>query len=299
MKMLQAKLVEVPVMRSGVWNYPEDNECIYISNSTLQTMEKSLVGCPIVIGHEYIDNENVQKLTVGRVINAYMGADAKGDTVQYAVCLIEDERALELLINQGYGVSTGYDITKTGDAGTFNMVKYNREIIDGAYNHLAIVANPRMEIARDARILNSKEDIMVFKLFSRKEEEIKLNSDEFVKVNDTEMSLADLVAKTVPTKKLLTNETIVEVDGVKYSIADLIDKFNSCKNEEDEEENEAPAEDKEAPAEDKEESEAPIDEALAKANEVAKANGMPEPQTYHSLDSQDNYFKELFAKRSK
>lgn len=56
-------------------------------------------------------------------------------------------------IKNGFKVSCAYKVTKWGPGGIHNNVPYEREVLDGQYTHLAIVANPRYE---GVRIYNTK-----------------------------------------------------------------------------------------------------------------------------------------------
>jgi hypothetical protein len=56
-------------------------------------------------------------------------------------------------IKNGFKVSCAYRVTKWGPGGIHNNVPYEREVLDGEYTHLAIVANPRYE---GVRIYNTK-----------------------------------------------------------------------------------------------------------------------------------------------
>lgn len=78
-------------------------------------------------------------------------------------------------IKNGFKVSCAYKVTKWGPGGIHNNVPYEKEVLDGEYTHLAIVANPRYE---SVRIYNSKGDktmtlTWIKKLMGAKGEELK------------------------------------------------------------------------------------------------------------------------------
>jgi hypothetical protein len=241
-KLLQAKTIKIPCMRAGLCQYKEER--VFVPQSTLEKLAKTAYGIPVIIDHQ--DDEalkaalargNFDDVAVGRV--ADMHYDTETD-LWMAHMVIDTQEALDLFA-QGYGVSTSYEVTADSEGGTFNAVPFDRTIDDGKYLHLAIVENPRYEIAvkpvfynsvdGDDRpcltlkdevrtietVSNSQGEKPMFKLFRTKREEVKENSDDMM----------------------------VEVDGKQVAMNELIEAYkNAKKNEEPEDEekpeNEAP-----------------------------------------------------------
>ena len=105
---------------------------------------QEFVGCPVVIDHQDVTDENVKDIGAGDIFSVWF--DDK-DGYYWCNGIIRDKKALEL-INQGYSVSCQYVITEYSDNTTgalHNGNPYDKVIENGRPEHLAIVKNPRYE----------------------------------------------------------------------------------------------------------------------------------------------------------
>ena len=105
---------------------------------------QEFVGCPVVIDHQDVTDENVKDIGAGDIFSVWF--DEK-DGYYWCNGIIRDKKALEL-INQGYSVSCQYVITEYSDNTTgalHNGNPYDKVIENGRPEHLAIVKNPRYE----------------------------------------------------------------------------------------------------------------------------------------------------------
>jgi len=214
------KVIRMQCMRRGLCAYPK--ETIYVSQEALWHLANTALGIPVVIDHpsELITDENVSNLAVvGRV--SAMEYDSITDTWD-AVFVVDNEEAISLLQN-GWGVSTAWFGDKYASGGTHNNVGYDRELIEGRYEHLAIVKTPRYEMAVNPIFLNSKtlqddhnKDIiepsnvkiepivrgqknMIGKIFKR------LVSREELKTNEGEELFVDIDGVDVPLSQVITD----------------------------------------------------------------------------------------------
>jgi hypothetical protein len=199
------------------------------------------LGIPVVIDHpsELITDENVSNLAVvGRV--SAMEYDSITDTWD-AVFVVDNEEAISLLQN-GWGVSTAWFGDKYASGGTHNNVGYDRELIEGRYEHLAIVKTPRYEMAVNPIFLNSSS------LQEDTNKDIIENS--IVKIVEPEKPrgqnmIGKIFKRLVSREELKTNEgeeLFVDIDGMDVPLAQVISDVKTLrlnkKNEDEEKEKE-------------------------------------------------------------
>ena len=106
-------------------------------------------GKPVTINHksEISDDDKV-----GIVNDVWFNPD---DGWYWCNGVIWDEAAQNLITDKGWSVSCSYCYTKCDDTGgTENNIPYDIEFLDGEFEHLAIVDNPRYEGANI--VFNSK-----------------------------------------------------------------------------------------------------------------------------------------------
>lgn len=223
------KVIKMKCMRRGLCAYP--NETILVSQNALQILAPSAQGIPVVIDHpnELITEDNISQLpVVGRVGDLHY--DDIDDT-WYAHFIIDRQEGIDLL-QEGWGISTAWFGEKYAGGGTYNNVPYDRELLEGKYEHLAIVKTPRYEMATDPIFLNSKtckSDNNVPKI---------INNDS---MNSNHKKASNMISKIF--KKLITKEEIhtnegeelfVDVDGKEMPISHLVDELKKNKKNEDE-----------------------------------------------------------------
>lgn len=101
----------------------------------------TFVGKPVIINHKSnITDDDI----VGKVLNVWFNAE---DGWYWCDGIITDETAVNLIQNKGWSVSCSYSYTESADGGTENNIPYDIEFLDGEFDHLAIVENPRYERA--------------------------------------------------------------------------------------------------------------------------------------------------------
>jgi outer membrane biosynthesis protein TonB len=295
-KLVIGKTIKIPAMRKGLVQYP--NEVILVNQACLEQLAKTSHGIPVVIEHPGVklDPESIKDVPIhGRVADMHYDQDKDEWSVHFVV---DTEEAVTKL-KSGWGVSTAWFGDKYGSAGTYNAVPYDRELLEGHYEHLAIVKDPRYEMAQGPVFYNSKNDLanetkkdtintnlqksggkeMLFKLFRTIREEIKTNENEQYMLNiagqDVPLSNVLEEMKNMEAKKneeekkkeetkakTLNGEDMVEHNGEKMSVNALVEKYNAMKKE-----NEVKPEEKK---EEKENAETP--EEKAKKEAEAKKN---------------------------
>lgn len=132
-------------MVEGVAEYPEHKSPdgspmrILVLENTLKEMDRSFVGKPVYVNHQEVDLQNIQEQADGYVIESFFNTlDGK----HWAKFIVVSDRGHEAIKN-GWRLSNAYTPRNTRSGGKWHAVEYAQEIVDGEYDHLAIVPNPR------------------------------------------------------------------------------------------------------------------------------------------------------------
>ena len=136
----------------GVAHYEEFGD-VLITKETLDGFINTMVGCPVIIQHKDIDDENVDKERVGVISNVWFD---EFDGWYYCDGIIWDKQAIDLVKNQEWSVSCTYDFDSDKLEKIHNGKKINMEFTGGEFLHLALVPNPRYERANI--VVNSKDE---------------------------------------------------------------------------------------------------------------------------------------------
>lgn len=172
-----------------------------ILNVTLEALMKfyqTMIGCPVVIKHQDVTDENAREISVGYVTCAEYSNDG------WFSCsgIIYDKEAIEL-IGKGWSVSCTYEVLETtGVSGERNAVPFDDELVNGRFLHLAIVPNPRYEKAT-ITLMNSKGKGMWKNIFNSK----KLKNSEEKEKDMAKQNEADT------DKNALKNKIMEHING--------------------------------------------------------------------------------------
>lgn len=126
------------------------------------------VGCPVIIDHQDITDENVKEKSVGVISDVWYN---EKDGWFWCKGIITDKEAIDL-INKGYTVSCQYEITEyqeNTENKLHNGNEFDKYILNGKPEHLAIVENPRYEnayIAVNAIEVNAQNNIKEQEMFN-------------------------------------------------------------------------------------------------------------------------------------
>ena len=136
-----------------------------------------MVGCPVIINHEDVNDKNVNELRVGTISRVWFN---ELDGWYHCEGIITDEQAVDLIKNQGWNVSCSYNFVSDNTKKMYHGKEIDMEFIDGEFLHLAIVEKPRYEGANIVvnSLLDSNESL-------KKEIKniINKNQDEFIEQN--------------------------------------------------------------------------------------------------------------------
>lgn len=249
----------------GVVSYKNTDggeDIFFIGNDTLKKMNASFTGKPIYIQHQEVPLSQMKERAVGYVVESfYLPEDGK----QWLKMLITDDEAFEAIQN-GWKVSNAYNVKDLGAGGVWHNIPYKREILDGEYEHLALVADPRYEEAvimtpedfksyKEAKkkeldamsldnskkavikksVENNKERKTMFQFFTKKKVEnmdgVALQDVEVQLENGSSMKIGDIVKSVEENLKKQATETPIEektvmVNGKEVTISALIKMYN-------------------------------------------------------------------------
>jgi hypothetical protein len=224
-------------------------------------MNSSFLGKPVFnFDHKVVDINDAFNFTAEEkekhAVGVISGVGYDVESGMYFVDMMVWDEETQKNIDDGYGVSNAY-IPQVIGGGEYNNVSYDREVVDGKYDHMAIVDNPRYG---DVRIFeNSKkgEKVKKYILFGKEKEDVKQNAkppadkkDEGVKLNmnsvivvegGEEIPISEMVElyKNSEDKKnsdkekpTMNMDDTVEIDGKEVSMKELVDNYNSKKNAE-------------------------------------------------------------------
>lgn len=235
-------------IEAGLVSY-EKAGVLKVSKETLDKFVQSLVGCPVIIRHQIVKNENVDEIRCGVVSGvSYNSADG------WFWCegIIWDAEAIKK-IEQGWSVSCTYTVTEsTGESGEWHNMSFDDELLNGVFEHLAIVPNPRYEEA--TILLNSKEEKsdMLLKLFNSKKirnsnegKDMKKENEDSIDKNALKNRIMEHVNKAVKGQGEIDGESEEKwykdfremLDKLAYSESED-DKSNEKEDEETEEKEE-------------------------------------------------------------
>ena len=292
-------------IEAGVAHYRDFGD-VLITKETLDKFINTMVGCPVIITHKDIDDNNADKERVGVVSEVWYNS---ADGWYYCSGIIWDKKAIDLVKNQGWSVSCTYDFESDNQAKTHNGKKIDREFTNGEFLHLALVDNPRYERANI--VMNAKEEMPedekvadeLKKKFARMQE-VKNNQDKrkenitMTALNDLENFVRGIVENAC--KKEVENEkddkrklidevagmmksagaddelirtAIAKMEKIAYEKSEADTADNNCKNEKEEVKEEMKEEkegDKAEPLEEKEEEKDEKDEEFKEEKEIVK-----------------------------
>ena len=131
-----------------------------LEKDTIDKFINGFVGCPVIVGHKDVTNENAKDLSCGNICHIWYD---EADGWYWGDGIIDNEEAIQK-INEGYNVSCQYEITEYSNNTTnalHNGNPYDKVILNGKPEHLAIVDRPRYEnamIAMNALDLSAKNE---------------------------------------------------------------------------------------------------------------------------------------------
>ncbi|MGB2578979.1 hypothetical protein AAIR98_000898 [Elusimicrobium simillimum] len=211
---------------AGVCGY--EDETILITNDTLKKMDATFAGKPVYVDHQKVQLETLQQDADGYVAESFFLPE---DGCHWAKFIVVSDKGHEA-VDKGFAVSNAYIPESFGVGGEWHNIKYNREITDGYYTHLALVANPRYE---EAEIM-TPEDFKAYKEAKRAQLNQLQNSKDDAKEKKSMANPFKLFTRKEVTNSEELSEAMVELkDGKTMSIKEIINAVEETKKEEEKE----------------------------------------------------------------
>lgn len=277
----------------GIVSYEDMNAGIAMLRAeTIAKYMRTFIGKPVIIEHKKLTPANFEKHSVGYVTEVYQDEYSGWF---YCKFLLTNDEAKDK-VAQGYSVSCGYKVLATKPGGEWHAIKYDEEITELEFNHLALVINPRYEDCRiyenskgAAKVIKQEEQKM-FKLFSRqkKQDERYNTADLFVDVDGEKVSVDELLKyNSVDMQEIGEQSEIEDADGNKIKVADLVNSYRANKKNEkkdDDKENEDD-EDKENEEEDEDKKNEEDKDKKENEDEEEKKNAKKDVSHFVKLNS--------------
>lgn len=188
-----------------------------LTKENLDKFVQGFVGCPVIIDHNEVYDDNAEDLRVGTVSRVWFD-----ETDGYYWCegIIWDEKSLDLILNKGWSVSCQYDITEIDEqGGIHNGIEFDKTILNGSFEHLALVDAPRYEAALIAVNSSGKKKFLYNKAINsnfKEEEHPRDNDGKFT--DGTNTSFYNENSKTIELKgnELGSTDDEIRENGLKY-----------------------------------------------------------------------------------
>ncbi len=269
---------------------------ILVLANAIAKMDRTFEGRPVYVDHvDEVEVKRIPEDADGHVVKSFRNS---ADGKHWVEFLVTTQEGLDAL-RRGWKLSNAYTPTSKTIGGMWHGLDYDEEVTDGAYDHLAIVENPRYAESKVltpdefklynakqeqelTRLANSKDKIKgapMFKIFKREKVENTLDMENMVielPTSKKEVTLAKLVndADKLENAHGYCNEDhLVKVGEEEMSVKQMKNKYSAMmkKNADEEEEKK-----KNAEAEGKEGEEKKENEDEEKKDEEKKKNALDE-----------------------
>lgn len=257
-------------MYAGLAGY--EDETILVDLAAMMALSKTMKGVPVYVEHQDVELENIERAD-GYVSDCWY--NEKDGWLWAKFVAVTD--AAHAAIRNGWAVSNAYMPEGDEGAGLYTNLPYNRKITGGQFTHLAIVPNPRYELAKiynddqykqyiselenkTKELANSKKEkpTMAFKIFRNEKkgfDDVTDLGEVLVNHKGREVSVETLmneVSEFEELKASLEKGTYeIQVGEGMMTLSDLVNAYkNMCEekeneSDEDEKENESEEEEKE------------------------------------------------------
>ena len=214
---------------------------IFIGEDVLDKMNPSFISKPIINeAHQDLTPEQAYKLNneqaeaIADGIVYEVGKLANGR--YYADMMIWEQDTQENIDNNEYNVSCAYVSQKTGPGGKYEGIKYDEEVLEATYTHMAIVDNPRYEEVTiyelPVQYMNSRKMAEVYKILKNnkgdKMAKFKMAKQWFNSKPKEVPNEAPPEGKKPEEEEALNMEgAIIEVDGEKIPLEEAVAAYKA------------------------------------------------------------------------
>lgn len=236
-RLAQAMHLEPGVVRYEGMGENGSDLTLFLPKETIDRMRHKFAGAPVV-NETHKPEADIGSFSRGDadgvVTESYWDSGMGQEIVRY---MVWTQEAVNNLESGKYGVSCSYTVTNRDmTPGTWHNVPYDGTILDGEYNHLAIVPNPRYEESRNT-LLNAKGGEGMFKLLLKKlgiENSVEVDgAKSSIEVGGKKVALKDAVAKYLEAEnavpEVLADDVLVTLaNGTKVTVADIKKKLSNA-----------------------------------------------------------------------
>lgn len=242
-------------IEQGLVSYDDVGEGIlYVPKEALDRMLPTIIGKPVVIKHRKVTPDNYeqfreQRVIVGNVIRAWFNPQ---DGWFWCDFLVDTQVGRERIDIHKDTVSCAYAVIDAKEGGLWHDIKYDGELVDGSFTHLALVESPRYEGAKitkqlpmmlvnekAAHLITNEEDTemnikeLINSIFNKKADGSKEVINPVVILNGKEFPLST-VLEAIQEKfngegemkgVMAKDDMLVDINGHSYSVADIKKNF--------------------------------------------------------------------------
>lgn len=126
----------------------EDPFTVFVGEQTIKLMNSTFPGKPVYVGHT--EDRGALSEADGVVCESFYNPH---DGKHWCKFVITTQKGLDA-INRGWQLSNSFVVDKRGNGGEWHGSYYDKEVLQGTYDHLAIVSNPRYS---ESKILTPKQ----------------------------------------------------------------------------------------------------------------------------------------------
>lgn len=234
-------------MQPGVVKYNNGTVLVDVQgmkNLALSAKNRSI---PVYIGHkDKVNLQNIKEEAEGYVCDSFY--NEKDGWAWFKFIAIDDK--VYNAIKKGFSVSNCYNVTQWGNGGTKNNCAYKQEILNGEFEHLAIVPDPRYENScimtpeefkkyqdgldkqlNELRNSKSEEKKPMFKFFKNEKKEVTgadIDLDTSVELEGgTSVTLRQMVNSVSEAQKKEADEKKLKVGETDMTVEELMDAFKA------------------------------------------------------------------------
>lgn len=194
---------------------------VLINENVIRNMGPTFAGRPIFVQHVDTVEESLDELRAeadGWVIESFYN---KADGKNWVKFILTSDQAIEAA-REGWKLSNAYLPECVDKPGTWNGVQYDREVVGGEYEHLAIVQNPRYEESvimtpEQFKAYNEKKTVELTRLANSKDKgttKMKLNIFKRQKIENAPDLDGMMVELPKSKKEVLLTNVIAEYDKI-------------------------------------------------------------------------------------
>lgn len=203
----------------GVARYEQvgqDPLTVFINEDTIRRMGTTFAGRPVFVEHvDTVDDDvnELRKEADGWVIESFFN---QADGKNWVKFIVVTDRGFEA-IKKGFRLSNAYIPTQFGPGNLWNGVPYQKEVLEGEFEHLAIVNNPRYEesviLSPDQfKSYNQEKNVDLKRFANSLKENIKENTMKLFKRSKVENStdIEGMMVELPKSKKEVTITKAIE-----------------------------------------------------------------------------------------